>query len=550
MKEKNRRNNELDDLDLQLESLPEEEGYRSSKRAGTTEKRRSKSKPEENGGRKAQQDRTGRSRQQKIVHKQEILLERDNAKKTKAGRMTNKELTRVTYIFVTLFLVMMGYLVYFNIVKSKEVVNSTYNIRQDLMAERVTRGNIVDKNGEVLAQTVTNEDGSQTRQYPEGEVFAHVVGYAAKGKSGLESTQNFNLLTSNAFFLEKLANEFKDQKNTGDTVVTTLDANLQNAAYNALGNNKGAVVVMEPSTGKILAMVSKPSFDPNAVVENWEALNSDPDSSLLNRAMLGQYTPGSTFKLVTTLEFMRENPDYGNYAFDCYGAFSQGEATIHCYGSTAHGQENLADSVANSCNSSFSNIGLQLDKSKWKATTKDLLFDSKLPSDLKYRESNFRLTKDATDADTMMTAIGQGETQVSPYHMALIVSAIANGGKLMKPYLVDQITNYAGTTVKKYMPESYKELMTSSEAAQLTEYMKAVVDYGTGASLSNGSYSVAGKTGTAEVSMDKQKVHSWFVGFSNVENPELVVSVCVEDADTASITGVSVAKQIFDAYYN
>ena len=125
-----------------------------------------------------------------------------------------------------------------------------------------------------------------------------------KGKSGLESSQNFNLLTSNAFFLEKLANEFKDQKNTGDTVVTTLDANLQNAKdIMHWGDNKGAVVVMEPSTGKILAMVSKPSFDPNNVSENWDALNNDENSSLLNRATLGQYTPGSTFKLVTTLAF-------------------------------------------------------------------------------------------------------------------------------------------------------------------------------------------------------------------------------------------------------
>ena len=464
--------------------------------------------------------------------------------------MTNKELTRVTYIFVTLFLVLMGYLVYFNVVKSKEVVNSTYNIRQDLLADRVLRGSIVDKNGEVLAQTVTNDDGSETREYPDGEVFAHVVGYAAKGKSGLEASQNFNLLTSNAFFLEKLANEFKDEKNTGDTVVTTLDANLQNAAYNALGDNKGAVVVMEPSTGKILAMVSKPSFDPNNVVENWDALNNDENSSLLNRATLGQYTPGSTFKLVTTLAFIRQNPDYNNYYFECNGEFSQNGATIHCYNSTVHGAENLMDSVANSCNSSFSNIGLQLDKTEWKKTTKDLLFNSKLPGGVKYNESNFRLTADAGDADTMMTAIGQGETQVSPYHMAMIVSAIANGGKLMKPYLVDQITNYAGTTVKKYMPESYKELMTSSEAAQLTEYMKAVVDYGTGAALSGASYTVAGKTGTAEVSEDGNTVHSWFVGFSNVDNPELAISVCVEDADTATITGVSVAKQVFDAYYN
>lgn len=442
-----------------------------------------------------------------------------------------------------------GYLVYFNVVKSKEIVNSTYNVRQDLMAERVVRGKILDNEGEVLAQTVTSEDGTETREYPYGSLFAHAVGFADKGKSGLESVQNFNLLTSNAFFLEKLAKEFRGEKNVGDNVVTTLNATLQQAASDALGNNKGAAVVMEASTGKILAMVSKPDFDANTVAGNWEALNNDTDSSLLNRATLGQYTPGSTFKIVTALEYMREHSDYGNYAFDCMGEFTQDGTTIHCYDSQVHGSENLAGSVANSCNASFSNIGLGLNKSKWKSTTKDLLFDSNLPSDLTYRQSRFRLTADDNSAQTMMTAIGQGETQVSPYHMAMITAAIANGGTLMKPYLVDQITNYTGTTVKKYMPEKYETLMTSAEAAQLTEYMKGVVDYGTGASLSGESYTVAGKTGTAEVSMDKNTVHSWFMGFSNVDNPELVVSVVIEDADTASITGVSVAKQIFNAYY-
>lgn len=544
MKEKNYREDELPDLDQQLESLPDESGYHDQKKKaeGKSRSRRTDGEPKKKAERSSLKNGQRRPK--------EAQAERSGASKKKEKQMTNKELTRVTYIFVTLFLVLMGYLVYFNVVKSKEVVNSTYNIRQDLLADRVLRGSITDKNGEVLAQTVTNDDGSETREYPEGEVFSHVVGYAAKGKSGLESSQNFNLLTSNAFFLEKLANEFKDQKNTGDTVVTTLDANLQNAAYNALGDNKGAVVVMEPSTGKILAMVSKPSFDPNNVSENWDALNNDENSSLLNRATLGQYTPGSTFKLVTTLAFMRQNPDYNNYSFECNGEFSQNGATIHCYNSTAHGEENLTDSVANSCNSSFSNIGLQMDKAEWRKTAKQMLFNSKLPGDVKYNESSFRLKTDAGDADTMMTAIGQGETQVSPYHMAMIVSAIANGGKLMKPYLVDKITNYAGTTVMKYMPESYKELMTSSEAAQLTEYMKAVVDYGTGAALSGASYTVAGKTGTAEVSEDGNTVHSWFVGFSNVDNPELAISVCVEDADTATITGVSVAKQVFDSYYN
>lgn len=463
--------------------------------------------------------------------------------------MTNKEFARVTYIFVTLFLVMGGYLVYFNVVKSKEVVNSPYNIRQDLMAERVVRGKIVDAQGEVLAQTSVAEDGSEYREYPGGDVFAHVVGYSVQGKSGLESTQNFNLLTSNAFFMEKLVKEFKGEKNTGDTVVTTLNAELQQAAYDALGDNKGAVVVMEASTGKILTMVSKPTFDPNTVSDNWEALNNDEDSALLNRATMGQYAPGSIFKVVTTLEYMREYANYGEYGYYCEGAITQDGTTIPCYNQTAHGQETLADSVANSCNASFSNIGLQLDRAKWRETTKKLLFDKKLPGDVKYAESKFRLTDEDSSAEVMMTAMGQGKTQVSPYHMAMITAAIANNGKLMKPYLVDRITNYAGTTVKKYMPEKYKDLMTSEEAAQLTEYMKGVVDYGTGVALGGESYSVAGKTGTAEVSMDGQKVHSWFMGFSNIENPELVVCAVVEDADTASISGVSVAKQIFDAYY-
>lgn len=450
---------------------------------------------------------------------------------------------------MTLFLVMIGYLIYFNVVKSKEVINSPYNVRQDLLAKRVIRGQILDSEGEVLAQTVTAEDGSESREYPYGDLYAHVVGYADKGKYGLESVQNFNLLTSNAFFLEKLVKEFQDEKNMGDSVVTTLNTTLQQAAYNALGDNKGAVVVMEASTGKILAMVSKPTFDANYVAENWEELNSDEDSALLNRATLGQYTPGSTFKIVTALEFMRENSGYESYEHYCEGEITQDGTTIHCYGNEAHGQEDLADSVANSCNTSFSNIGLQLDKAKWKKTTQDLLFDKELPCDLSYRESKFQLGTDAASAETMMTAIGQGKTQVSPYHMAMITAAIANGGTVMKPYLVDQITNYSGTTVKKYMPEKYADLMTSAEAAKLSEYMQGVVEYGTGAALAGESYTVAGKTGTAEVSVDKQTVHSWFVGFSNVDNPELVVSVVVENADTTSITGVSVAKQIFNAYY-
>ena len=150
----------------------------------------------------------------------------------------------------------------------------------------------------------------------------------------------------------------------------------------------------------------------------------------------------------------------------------------------------------------------------------------------------------------MMTAIGQGKTQVSPYHMTLISAAIANGGTLMQPYLVEQVENYTGTTISKNMPERYGTLMTSAEAAQLKEYMAGVVQNGTGKALNGGNYTVAGKTGTAEYSSDKAKSHSWFTGFTNVENPELVISVVVESADNSGMSAVSVAKQVLNAYYD
>lgn len=444
---------------------------------------------------------------------------------------------------------MMGYIVYFQVVKSKNIINSPYNVRMDSLAERVVRGKILDTNGEVLAETKVAEDGTETRVYPYGELFAHVVGYDVKGKSGLESVENFNLLTSNAFFFEKVMKEFKEEKNQGDYVVTNLDRRIQQAASDALGNYKGAVVVMEAATGKILSMVSKPTFDPNTVSDNWQSLITDGNSVLLNRATQGSYAPGSTFKLVTTLEYMRENANYKAYEYLCEGEISYEETTIHCAKNRVHGEESLTTSLANSCNTSYSNIGLTLNLSSYRKTAEDLLFNSKLPSPLPYSQSKFQLQQGADSAEIMMTAIGQGKTQVSPYHMAIITAAIANGGNAMEPYLVDRVINYAGTQVKKNMPKKYRTLMSSEEASELKKLMFGVVEYGTASSLKNDIYTVAGKTGTAEYSSDKEKAHSWFTGFSNVDNPDIVVTVIVEGADNSGMRAVSVAKRVFDAYY-
>ena len=228
-----------------------------------------------------------------------------------------------------------------------------------------------------------------------------------------------------------------------------------------------------------------------------------------------------------------------------------GGYTIHCYHNSAHGQEDFASAFAHSCNSAFAQIGVDLNRSEYVETVKGLLFNTQLPIDLPYRKCNFDLEANSADALTMQTAIGQGDTLVSPMYMAMLTSAVANGGNLMTPYLVEKIESYTGTTVKSYTPKIYKKLMTTQEASKLTELMTGVVESGTGSALSGRGYTVAGKTGTAEHGdVSSTTPHAWFVGFSNVEDPDIVVSVIAEESGSGSEVAVPIAQKIFDAYYN
>ena len=443
---------------------------------------------------------------------------------------------------------LIGYLIYFNTIKSDDFINSPYNTRQDTFADRVVRGKIMSSDGEVLAQTNVSEDGTEERSYPYNNVFAHVVGYDSNGKSGLESEANFQLLSSHEFFLNQIRNEFMGTKNTGDTVVSTLNAALQTTAYNSLGDRRGAVVALEPSTGKILALVSKPDFDPNTISENWDTLvNDETNSSLLNRATMGQYPPGSTFKVVTALDYFRTRGSFNGFSFDCQGSITKENHTIQCYNGEVHGTEDFYTAFANSCNCAFAEIGTELGGSSLLKTSEDLLFNKKLPL-TSYRKSSFTLNGSSGIPLIMQTAIGQGNTLVSPMHMALITSAIANDGLLMKPYLIDKVTNAGGDTIRTTEPTDYKRLMTSNEAALLGKLMEGVVQNGTASALNGRGYTVAGKTGSAEYD-ENGSSHSWFIGYSNVDKPDLVVAIIVEGGGTGSEAAVPIAADLFDAYY-
>lgn len=470
-------------------------------------------------------------------------------KKKKNKKPKNQEMLYVSYIFLGIFICMIGHFIYFQTVVSSNVITSPYNKRQDTFADRVIRGDIVTGDGIVIATTKVSQDGKETRVYPYDDLFAHAVGYASQGKTGIELLANYQLLTSHAYFVERFVNEVKEEKNIGDSVITTLDFKLQKTAYDALGSYDGAVIAMEPSTGKVLAMVSKPDYNPNEIETNWNAISGSSESVLVNRAVQGLYPPGSTFKIVTLLEYLREGNDPDDWTYECSGSYTSNDVTINCYHGSSHGTVDLKTAFAKSCNGAFASIGLELDRTKFLNSCNELLFNTDLPLDIPSKKSSVSLDKDSDAGTIMQTAIGQATTQVTPMHMALLTSAIANGGNLMKPYFIDSIENYTGEQVKKYMPSSYGRLMTAKEAQTLTEYMTETVLLGTGTALQSDAYTVAGKTGTAEYSSDKSKSHAWFVGFSNVEDPDLVVCVLVEEAGSGSKYAVPIAKKIFDAYY-
>ena len=192
-------------------------------------------------------------------------------------------------------------------------------------------------------------------------------------------------------------------------------------------------------------------------------------------------------------------------------------------------------------------MGLSLGSSSLRSTAEDLLFNKALPLN-SYKTSRFTLDKNSPNALVMQTSIGQGNTLVSPMHMALITSAIANDGVLMKPTMIDKIVNNSGDTVRETEKTEYKRLMTSNEANILGKLMKNVVENGTASALNGRGYTVAGKTGSAEFD-ENGSSHSWFIGYSNVDDPDIAVAVIVENGGTGSEAAVPIAGDIFDAYY-
>ncbi|MCM1100436.1 MAG: penicillin-binding transpeptidase domain-containing protein [Clostridium sp.] len=479
---------------------------------------------------------------------------RSGTAKRRAGRRVGNfvEIVVSMVFFCALFLCMSVYLVHFVATNEQDLINNSYNSRQEILLSRNYRGTIYSRDGEVLAQTVLDGEQNETRVYPYANLFSHIVGYSTQGRMGVEALANYYLINTNTSINNKVANDMAGVKNPGDNVYTTLDVQIQKVADEQLSVYRGAIIVTEVKTGKILAMVSHPDFDPNEIGVIWDTLLQDDSSSvLLNRATQGLYPPGSTFKIVTALEYIREKPGTWNgYRYQCNGSYRQGDSKISCYHGANHGAVTFQSSFAKSCNSSFANIGMQLDRERFQDTLEDLLFDQDLPLTLLYAKSSVEISDDMTADAMMQTSIGQGKTQITPMHLNMITCAIANGGRLMKPYVIDRVENDAGNTVKSYKPSAYGYLMTQEESEILQELMVNVVEQGTATKLKGLSYTAGGKTGSAEYNNVKGDSHAWFTGFAPAEDPEVCVTIVIEGAGSGGDYAVPIARRLFDAYFN
>ncbi len=445
-----------------------------------------------------------------------------------------RSVRRVFWLLALCFFLLLGYLGKLVLMDRQEISSNSYNIRLRHDVEGIQRGDILDNEGQILASSIPLEDGGYRREYPRARMTAHVTGYSDVGKTGVEAAGNFAMMSVHHELLQRIQGLFQGTDPKGNDVALTIDMDIQDIAGDLLGSMKGAVVVMEPSTGRILAMQAYPDFNPNTVAEEWDTLTADEDSPLLNRATQGLYPPGSTFKIITALAMMEYMPNWKNFTITCTGETEFQDKVIHCYHDQAHGEVDLNDAMAQSCNCFFAKAATQIGAKNLSRVMERCGIVSDYGFELQYTKSMMGLNRSATESELVETSIGQGRTSVSPLYMAMMISAVANDGIMMRPYIIDHVQHPDGSIADVTVPEKLLEFCTIEEAMQLDTMLTGVVEHGTGKAARQSGVTVAGKTGTAENATGND--HSWFVGYAPVENPRVAIAVVIENADYGKAT--------------
>lgn len=429
---------------------------------------------------------------------------------------------------------------------------SSKNPRVRSQKANVTAGNVLDANGIMLATTV---DGERIYQADEAarRAVVHLLGDSqGQVSNGVETFQTSYLYGFQTSLPELVASLFTGAERRGDDVTLTIDSKLCTAIAASFAANektagkKGAAVVMNYQTGAVLAMTSLPSFDPMNISEETLA---DAGQPFWNRATQSVYPPGSTFKVVTTISALQNIADVRTATLTCTGALPVDGQTIRDYGSAVHGELSLKRAFTLSCNNAFAQLALTLGDAKLRRTSEEFGFnDNFLFRDLVVENSSYPTTN-RTNFELAWSGAGQSAITASPMHMCMIAGAIANGGVMMEPRLLQDVTSAGGVNRLKFTSATYRTALSANLAEELKGYMAAVVQSGTGKRAAVSGLTICGKTGSAESSDNGRAVtHGWFIGFINDNAYPYAVAVLVEDIDDGDgggTTAAPIAKDIF-----
>lgn len=455
-------------------------------------------------------------------------------------------------VFISgLFLLLAGYLTYFNLVIGDRIVSNSYNRRQWEKEDNIIRGSIFDVNGKLLAKSEKKE-GKTERVYPYGALYSHVIGYNSRayGRTLVESAYNKYLLDIGGIssVFKKAAD--KEQESIGNSLYLTIDHRLQKKASDLLAGKDGAIIAMNPTTGEILAMVSKPDYNPNTknLSDNWQKLVESDDHPFYPRATQGLYAPGSTFKIVTAAAAIANG--LSDFSYKDTGSITIDGKVFKNYEGESNGKLDLKHAFSLSSNAAFAKLGVELGFDKIKNAAANMLIN-KIPFDLPLKDSVFP-SNSLSEADTAATAIGQGRMLVTPLQIAAMTSCIANGGVMVQPRLVSKVETAQGETVKEWKPVSLGRKVSADVSGEVAAMMRETVVSGTGKKASVSGIHVAGKTGTAEneLSTDKKgNEHAWFTCFAPYEKPEIVVTVILEyRGSTGGNSAAPIAAKLIREY--
>lgn len=466
-------------------------------------------------------------------------------------------LTRTVLLFTALFAVLIGNITYLQVFKASELQDMPANNHTIKRAQYIKRGSIITADGLTLAESIQQQDGTYVRSYPNGNLAAHAVGYYSQqyGSSGVEASQDKTLTGSKDYSSWQHAiNSLAGITEPGNSVQLTIDSRIQQAAEGALSGRKGAIVVLDPRTGAVLAWASAPAYDNANIQAAIEAANASggTDTSMFDRATQALYTPGSTFKVVTLASALENGAATLQSKFDSPGRMKIGGADVVSVNEVGYGSITLDRAFAVSSNTVFGQVAEQLGAEQLITTARAFGYGQKLGQDFSAAASIMPEPEQMSLWELAWAGagqpVGQGHTpgpQTTIMQNAVMAAAIANGGIAMNPYVVGQILAPDGTVIKTTRERSLGQAVSATTADAVKQAMLDVVQNGSGVAASIPGVKVAGKTGTAET--NSSTPNSTFVGFAPYDTPTLAISVVLEETGETEANAAAIAGQVLRA---